>query len=190
MKVIMKRLVLLLLCSIVCVAGSGAEKPSFAEIQSVYLLPMSGGLDQYLANRLTGEGLFRVVTDPQAADALFTDRLGQAFELKYTELYPPAPPAPEKPPAEAEQAAAPAETPVPKSAAKAAEQKREPPEWKEEARVRVSSFGRGKGTIFLVDRKTRAVLWSTFEKPKNTTAEEMDRVARRIAGRLKDHVKK
>ncbi len=178
----MKRLVLLLLCSIVCVAGSGAEKPSFAEIQSVYLLPMLGGLDQYLANRLTGEGLFRVVTDPQAADALFTDRLGQAFELKYTELYPPpAPPAPEKPPAEAEQAAAPA---------KAVEQKRQPPEWKEEARVRISSFGRGKGTIFLVDRKTRAVLWSTFEKPKNTSADEMDRVARRITGRLKDHLKK
>jgi len=187
----MKRLALLLLCSIVCVAGSGAEKPSFAEIQSVYLLPMSGGLDQYLANRLTGEGLFRVVTDPQAADALFTDRLGQAFELKYTELYPPPePPAPEKPPAEAEQAAAPAETPMPKPAAKAAEQKRQPPEWKEEARVRFSSFGRGKGTIFLVDRKTRAVLWSTFEKWKNTSAEEMDRVARRITDRLKDQLKK
>jgi hypothetical protein len=39
-------------------------------VKAVYLLPMAGGLDQYLANRLTGDQVFRVVTDPKLADAI------------------------------------------------------------------------------------------------------------------------
>ena len=37
---------------------------------------MSHGLDQYLANRLTNEHVFQVVTDPKLADAVFSDRVG------------------------------------------------------------------------------------------------------------------
>ena len=37
------------------------------------------GLDQYLANRLTDDHIFQVVTDPKQADAVFTDRIGEAF---------------------------------------------------------------------------------------------------------------
>src|SRR5437870_1112001 len=91
------------------------------DVQAVYVLPMSGGLDQYLANRLTSAGVFRVVTDPKLADAVFTDQLGASFEQKLAELYAPA--------------------------ASDTENEDEKP------RRHVSSFGRGKGTVFLVDLK-------------------------------------
>src|SRR5438876_11798510 len=117
----------LLFCLMLAGATLGADVPG---VQAVYLLPMAGGLDQYLANRLTGAGVFRVVTDPKLADAVFTDQLGMGFEQKLTDLY--APPEP---------------------AEDGKMDKDKPP-------ARVSSFGRGKGTIFLVDLKSRAVIWS------------------------------
>jgi len=43
---------------------------------------MRGGLDQYLANRLTNGGVFRVVTDPKLADAVLTDHMGTEFETQ------------------------------------------------------------------------------------------------------------
>ena len=49
-----------------------------------------------------------------------------------------------------------------------------------------TSLSGGKGTLFLVDRKSRRLLWSTFEKPKNVTAKELDRSAGRVAGRVKE----
>ncbi len=39
------------------------------------------------AGRETLSQVFRVVTDPKLADAIFTDRLGEAFEQKLAELY-------------------------------------------------------------------------------------------------------
>ena len=49
-----------------------------------------------------------------------------------------------------------------------------------------STFGRGKGTIFLVDVKTRRVLWSVFEPPKgNPSNKDWDRMASDIVSRLK-----
>jgi hypothetical protein len=50
---------------------------------------------------------------------------------------------------------------------------------------RFSTWGRGKGTLFLVDAKTRRVLWSTFERPKDLTPEELDRAALRIIEKLR-----
>jgi hypothetical protein len=46
------------------------------------------------------------------------------------------------------------------------------------------SITRGKGAIFLVDPKTRNVIWSDYEHPKNTTPEEMNRLAERITSHL------
>ena len=43
---------------------------------------------------------------------------------------------------------------------------------------------RGKGAIFLVDPKTRNVIWSDYEHPKSTTPEEMNHLAERIASHL------
>jgi hypothetical protein len=44
---------------------------------------------------------------------------------------------------------------------------------------------RHRGTVFLVDPKTRLVLWSTYDLPKNFSPGEMDRVAAHINSQLK-----
>ncbi len=74
-----------------CLLGTAfaARNPQLESVHTVYLLPMGNSLDQYLATRLTQTGMFQVVTDPQKADAVFTDKIGQGFEDKMTELYPP-----------------------------------------------------------------------------------------------------
>lgn len=166
-----------LLCGLFAFAtGASAQ---LANVHSVYLLPMPGGLDQHLANRITNTGLFQVVTDPKKADAVLTDSVGTELEAKLAELYP-EPPAPKPEPA----------------AAKKGEGAKEEDEAKEEAApaakqapLPVSSFSKGKGTIFLVDRRSHTVLWSTYLHPKNTLAAEMDRTARKIVSRLQPMVK-
>ncbi len=44
---------------------------------------------------------------------------------------------------------------------------------------------RGRGTIFLVDVKSRQVLWSAFERPKNSNPHELDHTAERVVKLLK-----
>ena len=56
---------------------------------------------------------------------------------------------------------------------------------KDDKVVHFSSFSRGKGTIFLVDVKSKSVLWSAYEKPKNSAPDELNRTAARIVQRLK-----
>lgn len=163
----MKRTVLL--CAILT-AATLAAAPELSQVRSVYLFPMASGLDQYLANRLTSSGLFQVVADPKKADAVFTDRLGAAFEARLTELYPETPPKP------VEQAKK-TDKDKPEEATPAAEV------------VRSTSFARGKGTLFLVGAKSRAVLWSVYEQPKNTLPAELDRTAGRIVERLQRDLK-
>jgi hypothetical protein len=53
-----------------------------------------------------------------------------------------------------------------------------------ESRPRFGGASRGRGNLFLVDRKTRRVVWSAFEPPRSTLAADLDRAARRVAGRL------
>ena len=62
-----------------------------AGVRTVYVLPMSRGMDQYLANRLANERLFTVVTDPKLADAVLTDHIGESFESQMEALFPPPP---------------------------------------------------------------------------------------------------
>jgi hypothetical protein len=135
---------------------------SAAGPKSVYLLPMSNGLDQYLANRLTASGLFQVIVDPKKAEAIFTDKLGEAFEDRLNTLFPPAQ--------------------TKKEESGKAKEPDQP--------LRSSSFGRAKGTLFLVDTATRSVLWSIYEPPKNTTPGELDRIAQRIVEQLKGEKKR
>ena len=152
-----------------------AGAADFSGVRNVYLLPMASGLDQYLANHLTSVGVFNVVTDPQRAQAVFTDQIGRALELQFAELYPP--PEPEKPAEDADDAA--------KSKANADDTASEDQDRPAE-RFRLSSFGRGKGNIFLVHRESRAVLWSAHHRPKNTTAREMDKAAAKIVSLLQE----
>src|SRR5207253_10841402 len=37
-----------------------------------------------------------------------------------------------------------------------------------------SAFGRGKGTVFLVDLKSHAVIWSLYEKPGRATPDRSE----------------
>jgi len=53
-----------------------------------------------------------------------------------------------------------------------------------------SPFARNKGVIFLVDAKSRQVLWSTYEPPKSTVGKELDRTAIAIVDRLKKDLKR
>ena len=137
------------------------------QVRSVYIMPMSGGYHQHLANRLIRLGLFQLVADPHHADAILTDRLGEGLEARL-DVY------------------------------DAASQKRDAAEHKGDEPAKgdskvtlaerpiTTSLSGGKGTLFLVDRKSRRLLWSTFEKPKNVTAKELDRSAGRVAGRVKE----
>ena len=174
---------LLLLC---CLGLTAAE---LSEGRRVYLLPMSHSLDQFLANRLTRDHVMQVVTDPAKADTVITDQVGAALEDRLKTLYPP----PEaKAPAKDQAAAPKAETPKPKddAAAQTAPSILDNPVNKVEKAGSMAAFGRGRGTVFLVDVKSREVLWSAFDKPKNSSPHELDHTAERLVKRLKEDLAK
>ncbi len=154
----MKRCLILITALSVC-GALGALGGDIHEVKTVYLLPMSGGLDQYLAARLASGGILQVVTDPQKADALFTDHLGDSFEKSLDDLY----------------------GAVPKTGDKN--------DTASQGFARVGGSQRSRGTFFLVDRKSRDVVWSDEEVPKGTSAPEMRRVAERVSGHLAKAIK-
>jgi hypothetical protein len=132
------------------------EAADLSGVKSVYLMPMSGGLDQYLAIRLTNGGDIHVVTDPKKADAIFTDRIGANFEQSLQDMY-----AEKKKPSEDGKISA-----------------------DDFARPTSSPGARGKGSLFLVDRQSRVVLWSTFATAKTTTADDLNHLATKIVEQL------
>ena len=117
--------------------------------RTVYVLPMSGGLDQFLAQWITREHVMQVVTDPKIADVVLTDRLGEAFEQKMAEIH--------------------------------------PKDDKKSDSTAHNAFrsSNGRGTVFLVDAKSHVVLWSDYEKVRDSTSNEtLNREAERIAKKL------
>ena len=162
----MKRLALLFSCSaaLLCAAD-------LANVHTVYLLKMNKGLDQFLANRLTSDHVFRIVTDPKLADAVFTDQIGEAFQMKLEEIFP----TPES------------EKPAPPPKAEKTDNEANPllGDTVNKLAPLTSSFGRAKGTVFLVDAKSRQVVWSVYQPAKGVTSKEMDRTANDIVSRLK-----
>jgi hypothetical protein len=143
----MKRLPLLAILAAAAFA-QGLPPGSLAP-RTVYLMPMAGGLDQYLAQWLTEEHIMKVITDPKIADTVMTDRLGEAFEQKMAEFHP-------------------------KDAKKP-----------EDATHNMFQSSHGRGTVFLVDAKTRQVLWSDYEKmPRSNSGAHLNDQAERIAKKL------
>jgi hypothetical protein len=136
--------------------AADAANPALEGVKTVYLLPMASGLDQFLAVRLTTGSILQVVTDPQKADGILTDHIGASFEQQLDGLY----------------------------GAKASAKDDKDNLQQDFARPVTQPLSRGKGAMFLVDRKTRSVLWSTYALPKNTAPNDMNRLADRIAGRL------
>ncbi len=172
---VMKRLVCLLWGSCVLMAAE------LSGVHSVYLLPMSRGMDQYLANRLTNEHLFRVVTDPKLADAFFSDRLGDAFQAQLDAALPkPAPPEAAKDSKEGSKDTKAAASSRSGNTAMFTDTVN-----KLDNPAANSSFGSGKGNVFLVDAKSRQVVWSTFDPPKDDTSKQLDRTASEIVNRIK-----
>ncbi len=157
-----------LFCAMALFAASlpAVINPDLKHVNSVYILPMSSGMDQFLANRLTTLGVFQVVTDPQKADALITDRIGESFQDKLEELYPPPP--------------------KPKDEKKDDKDKKDKKDDMSAPPIpHVSSFNNGKGNFFIVDRRSRNVLWSVYERPKDSTPGELTKAAEKVVKRLK-----
>ena len=150
-------------CVMLSISGVHAQALG---VKTVYLLPMSGGLDQYLALQLTSRGVLQVVTDPQKADAIFTDSIGARLEDSLSDLYR----ADEK--AKAEKA----------DKDKSDKDKSNADEFSHPSMRPLSSTGRG--VVFLVNRATRDVLWSTYERSKGTQPEDLKHVAEKIVERL------
>jgi hypothetical protein len=135
-------------------------------VRTVYIMPMPLGFDQYLANQLTRSGVVQVVVDPAQADAVITAQVGESFEEKLEELYPP----PAKPAEE--------------SADADSSRRDDAPRW-----ARGSGFNRGRGNVFLVDPHSRRVLWSTWQPPKSMAAKDLDKAAQSVVKRLTSDVK-
>jgi len=127
-----------------------------AGMRSVYVFPMAGGLDQYLASWIAKEHVLQVTTDPQAADLVLTDQINDKLAKKLLELHP---------------------VEVPDSDDDATDKS---------AGQKGMEFhgGRGKGTVFLVDAKSRAVVWSEARKPVDATAVKLSGEAKRITKSL------
>jgi hypothetical protein len=155
-------------------AGQPAHEPQLPGVRNVYFLPLPNGLEQFVANHLVKRGVLSVVTDPQSADAVFTDTVGLGFQEKMEELYP---------------APAPVKTEESGEDGKKAKADEAGPETKDSGAGRIRSSVRGKGTIFLVDRKTSVVLWSAYVRPKSTSPRDLDRAAKEIVERIADSIK-
>jgi len=155
-------------------AAEAPPSPALTAVRTVYILPMSRGMDQFLADRLTVAHAVQVVSDPQTADAVFTDHLGENFEQSMETLYPkPAPPKAADDKGDTRKTDQSQASEIAATADKAA------------ATAPVSTFGRGKGTFFLVDRRTRNVLWSTYQRPAGSRPEELRHTAEAIVKQFK-----
>jgi hypothetical protein len=151
----MKWLMIAVLTALLPISSAHAE---IFGVKTVYLLPMAGGLDQYLALQLTSRGVLQVVTDPKKADAVLTDAIGARLEESFTQLY---------------------GAPVDKD-----KSDKDKSGASDSARPNMRPLSSSRGLVFLVNRNTRDVLWSTFERPKNTEPDELRHVAAKIVERM------
>ena len=152
------------LCALVPISSAHAE---IFGVKTVYLLPMAGGLDQYLALQLTADGVLQVVTDPKKADAILTDGIGARLEDSLSDLYH----ADEKVKGDKDKS----------DKDKAGADKSNAGDFSHPSMRPLSS---SRGLVFLVNRTSRDVLWSTYELPNSTQPEELKHVAEKIVERL------
>ena len=126
-----------------------------ANVRTIYVLPMSGGLDLFVAEWLAKSQTVQVTTDPKHADAVLTDHLGEDFEHKLDQLL--------------------VKKDEHDKAGSSSEQ------------LEHYNPGRHRGTVFLVDSKTRQVLWSDYEKPPTSrSSENLNREAKSISKKLSE----
>jgi len=146
------------LCALLPFSSAHAE---IFGVKTVYVLPMAGGLDQYLALQLSSGGILQVVTDPKKADAILTDGIGTRLEDSLSELY-----------------GAPVQTD------KSEKDKDKSSAASNSIRPGMRTLSSSRGLVFLVNRTSRDVLWSTFEQQKSTNPDDLRHVAKKIVERL------
>jgi hypothetical protein len=152
-----RRIHALILTTALLCAPMIADDPRLSpKFKTVYILEMSNGLDQHLANRLTGERLLWVVLEPSRADAILTESLDQPFWTWLARVYP-SPPGALGPPS-----------------SRGSASRRDP-----------LANSRRPGMVFLVDPRAKVVLWSAWERPRGPSPDELEHSAERIANHLK-----
>ncbi len=167
----MKRNSLAVAVAILAILPVCAFAAGLGGIKTVYLLPMSNGLDQYLASQLTIDSVLQVVTDPQQADAVFCDRLGEGLEQRLADLY--------------GQKIKNDKAEPDKAGDKTDEKADDKADAQSKNFARTGLQGQtSRGTVFLIDRRTRAVLWSNYEQPKYASPDTMKHTASQIASKL------
>ena len=96
-------------------------------------------------------------------------------------------------PAPTQAAAAPAATPPPQAKIEASEPDKQDQNvvgaLGTDRTVPVTAFHRAKGTLFLVDPRSRLVLWSIYAQPKDASSVELDRTAAHIANQIRQDLK-
>ena len=178
-----------------------AEEPGLATVQTIYILPMSSGFDQFIAHQVARNHVYQVTTDPLQADAFLSDFVGASFELRVDELLKSAREKAElaaQELAKKEQARQELEAAGKKEDKKAKNKDKDkdkdedvkkeeaPAEFQTAGAVaRIQSFSRGKGNVFLVDAKSRRVLWTGFDIAKNTRADSLQKSASRLVSQLR-----
>jgi hypothetical protein len=140
------------------VAAALVPAAQLKDVKSVYFYPMPGGFEQHLASRIVRDHVYQVVSDPKLADAVFTDQISDAFLYKLDHIN--APVAVASGSGALSTMGAAADVP------------------------HASSFSRGKGTLFLVDAKSKQVVWSIYEKPKDSLPATLNKTAKKIIEKL------
>lgn len=152
-----------------------------SEVRTIYVMPMRHGLDQYIASHIAREHLCEVTSDPARADAIFTDGLGDSLQQQLEKLH--HTPKPEEPkPAETVQSDKSASD---KDESDTKEKPASPKTFRDPEPPHASTFGKGKGTLFVVDSRSRVVLWSVYEKPVASNPHSLDGSAKRVVHQLK-----
>jgi hypothetical protein len=122
---------------------------------------MSGGLDLFLAQWLAKGQTLHVTTDPKSADAVLTDHLGEDFEHKLDQLL--------------------------AKKDKESDKDKDVKAQSSPAHSERYNPGRHRGTVFLVDSKTRQVLWSDYEKPPAySSSDKLNHEAKSIVKKLSE----
>ena len=151
------------------VFAAAGQAQTLSNSGPVYFWPMTSAFDQYLAQEASGGGVLNVTVDPKNASAVMTDRIDGKFLEGLDEIFP----LPEDPSRESDEEEASSDS------IEGSFQLQRPAN---------RPVGRPRGTLFLVDIKTRNVLWSTFLKEFDATPDRLQRKARSVIEKLQQEL--
>ena len=147
-------------CRVVVRAADSRRRTALPRFRTVYILEMSNGLDQHLANRLTGSRVMWVVLEPKRADAVLTESLDESFWSWLAQDLSSRLPA--------QRRRRRSRAGIRKNAAR---------------QLQTSGHGLPGGSA------RQVVLWSAWENPKNPSPVELGHSAERIANQLKSRIR-